>query len=250
MTLKTSKTNSTILSRIGAGALLVTALTLTAPLTIAADSPGDEAPKTQVKSQKVMKWVEKIDGVETTKHIEVNTQDGVITAYSIDEHGNKTLLDPTDVKIMDGSGLQITADVMQMMGDPANVEAMRVIVMDSGEAGKTGRNRIKIITTDDMDGLQAGQTFLMKDGAHSKIIVKRMMTDEDGNVMEVDKEIMILGQNGNGPQASMMVGAAQRLLEQAEILNREKELSAKTRRKLEKARKALVEAQEALEAEE
>ncbi len=255
MTLKTSKTNSTILSRIGAGTLLAGALAVTAPVTIAAgpvppQPPATEAEKMKTKTRQVMQWVEKIDGVETTKHIEINTQDGVITAYNIDEHGNKTKIDPADVKIMSGSGLQIMADEMQTMGNTSNIKAMRVIVMDADEAGETGKKHVKIITTDDLAGLQTPQTFFLQDGEHSKIIVKRMMADEDGNTMEVDKEIVIIGSGSGSPQASRMVGAAQRLLDQAQAVKRDKELSTKTRRKLEKARKALKEAQAALEAEE
>jgi len=238
MTLKTSKTNSTMLSRIGAGALLVTALTLTAPVTFAGDPNPPKTNAVKVKTKKVIKFVDNTNGVETAKHYEITTEDGVTTAYSIDEHGNRTVIDASEVKIVDGlDGL----DGLDVLDD------MNVFVMDGDGSGE---NLLKIIMGSDMDSMQTGQRFPMKDGAHSKIIVRRLAKDADGNVIDMDNEIMIMGQGGDVPQASMMVGAAQRLLERAESMNDDKELSAKTRRKLEKARKALKEAQEALEAEE
>ncbi len=237
MTLKTSKTNSTMLSRIGAGALLVTALAMTAPVTIAVGQDSD-TPKAQTKMTKVMKMVENVDGVETTKHIEINTVDGVTTAYSIDEHGNKTAIDVADIQTE-----------IQMAGGTGEFEDMNIFVMDGGEAGK---KRVKIIMGGNMENM-AGQHMLHKkngEGGHSQIIVKRMTKDADGNIVEIGNDVMVMAQSGHNMHASSMVGAAQKLLNQAEVLADEKELSAKTRRKLDKARKALKEAQAALAAEE
>ena len=241
MTLKTSKTNSTILSRIGAGALLVTALTLTAPVTFAGDPNPPETATVKVKTKKVMKFVDNTNGIETTKHIEITTEDGVTTAYSIDEHGNRTVIGASEIHMIEG---------MEGLSGLEGLAGMRILTMDTIGGHDSGEKRLKIIMGGDMDSMQTGQRFLMKDGAHSKIIVRRLAKDADGNVIDMDNEIMIMGQGGDVPQASMMVGAAQRLLERAESMNDDKELSAKTRRKLEKARKALKEAQEALEAEE
>ena len=88
----------------------------------------------------------------------------------------------------------------------------------------------------------------MKDGGHSKIIIKRMSKGDDGTMVDINNNVMVFG--GEGNHAAAMVGAAQGLLEQAEKMTGDKELSSKTRKKLDKARKALKEAQEALEAEE
>ena len=100
MTLKNTKNTSTILSRIGVGAFIAAALAATAPLTFAASGPADEAAQTQTKSKKVIKWVENNDGVETTKHFEVMSENGVTTAYSIDEFGNKTLINADEVEMI------------------------------------------------------------------------------------------------------------------------------------------------------
>jgi len=229
MTLKTSKINSTILSRIGVGAFLVAALAVTAPITFADDGPKADAPKVKTQTKKVMKWVENNDGVETTKHIEVIVKDGVTTAYSIDKDGNKTEIDASEVEMMD---------------DIEGLDGMSVFVTD----GMSGENHIKIMKGKLMDGMDGDHMLHMKDGAHSKIIIKRMSKGEDGTVIDIDNDVMFLAREGN--HAAAMVGAAQNLLDQAETMTGGKELSAKARKKLAKARKALKEAQEALEAEE
>ena len=87
MTMKTSKKHSNLFTRAAAAALLVGALAVTAPITIATAQES----AAQTKTKKVIKWAENIDGVETEKHFEVTIEDGETTAYSIDEHGNRTL---------------------------------------------------------------------------------------------------------------------------------------------------------------
>jgi beta-lactamase regulating signal transducer with metallopeptidase domain len=100
MTIKTSKTSMSVLSRIGVGTFLIAALTATSPIAIIAQE--SETPKTQTtKSKKVMQWVEEVDGVKTSKHIEVTTDNGVTTVYSIDEFGNKTVIDPSELNDME-----------------------------------------------------------------------------------------------------------------------------------------------------
>jgi len=247
MTLKTSKNNSTILSRIGVGAFLVAALAATAPITFAEDGPKADAPKVKTETEKVMVWVENNDGVETTKHIEVTVKDGVTTAYSIDKDGNKTEIDASEVEMMDGMD---------------GLEEMNVFVTD----GMSGEKHIKIMKGKHMDGMPGDDMLHMKDGNHTKIIIKRLSKSEDGTDIDVDHEFRVfpgddttvkMGSDfrvftgeGGGNHAAAMVGAAQNLLEQAETMTGGKDMSAKTRKKLAKARKALKEAQEALEAEE
>lgn len=278
MTLKTSKNNSTILSRIGVGAFLVAALAATAPITIAsaADGPAAETPKVKTQTKKVMKWVDKNDGEETTKHIEVIVKDGVTTAYSIDKDGNKTEIDASEVEMMDD---------LEGLEDLEGLAGMRVFVTD----GMPHEKRIKIMKGKHMDGMKGEHRIIIEglegleglegfeglegleglkklevlkvlkgmdgnyawntDGdEHSKIIIKRLAGGKDGTVVDIDSDFMFVG--GEGNHAAAMVGAAQGLLEQAEAMTGDKELSSKTRKKLDKARKALKEAQEALEAEE
>jgi beta-lactamase regulating signal transducer with metallopeptidase domain len=233
MTLKTSKINSTILSRLGVGAFLIAALVGTAPITFASDGPKAEAPKVKTETKKVMKWVQKNDGEETTKHIEVTVKDGVTTAYSIDKDGNKTEIDASEIEMMDGI---------------EGMEGMNVFVMD----GMSGEKHIKIMKGKHMGGMDGKHMKRMKimngEDGHSKIIIKRMSKGEDGAEIDIDSEVMFF--SGEGKRAAAMVGAAQGLLEQVETMNGGKELSSKARKKLAKARKALKEAQEALEAEE
>ncbi len=238
MTLKTSKTNSTILSRLGVGAFLVAALTVTAPITFAAgpqtsgaqvlDAPTPPAPpKIKTQSKRVMKWIENNNGVETTKHFEITEEDGVTTAYSIDEHGNRTLVDVSEIGMKDGQG------------------TMNMFVMDNED----GDGSIKIMMSDelgdlgDLEGLAGAETLHMTGDGHSKIFIKRMTTDDDGMIINMNEDAFVMDAGG---RTSTMVSAAQSLLEQAD----DKDLSNKARRKLEKARKALAEAQEAIEAEE
>lgn len=209
MTMKTSKTGSTILSRASVGAFLVAALAATAPISFAGD------PEAKTVEKKVMKWVENENGVETTKHIEVTVEDGVTTAYSIDEHGNKTVIDATEIDMPGGGG-------------------MNMFITD----GQSGEKHMKIM----MDG----QNIHMEDGAHSKIIVKRMTKNADGQIVDVDNNVMVFAGGDTGNHAAAMVGAAEKLLSQADS----KDLSSRVRRKLEKAQKAVREAKEALAAEE
>lgn len=274
MTLKTSKINSTILSRIGVGAFLVAALAATAPITIASasDGPVAETPKVKTETKKVMKWVVNNDGAETTKHIEINVEDGVTTAYSIDKDGNQTEIDMSEVEGMHGleglvglAGLSGLDGLEGLEGLAAleGLAGMKVFVTD----GMMGKKHIKIMKGEHMKGMKGDHMIIMKDfikmdgermlhmkdGEHSNIIIKRISIDGDGADFDmadfdIDNNVMFMGAQGN--HAAAMVGAAQSLLEQAETMTGGKELSSKTLKKLKKARKALKEAQEALEAEE
>ena len=213
MTMKTSKTNTSILSRIGVGVFLAAALAATAPISFAGD------PEAKTKTKKVMKWVENDNGVETTKHIEVTVEDGVTTAYSIDEHGNKTVIDASEIEMMPGGGQN----------------HMSMFTAD----GESGEKHMKIMM--DGEGL-----LNMEDGAHSKLIIKRMTKNADGTTTEMDNNVMVFAGGVEGSHTAAMVSAAEKLLSQADS----KDLSSRARRKLEKAQRAVKEAQEALAAEE
>lgn len=215
MTMKTSKTNTSILSRASVGVFLAAALTATAPISFAGD------PETKSTTKKVMKWVENENGVETTKHIEVTVEDGVTTAYSIDEHGNKTVIDASEIEMVPGG------------------EGMNMTITDSA----SGVKHMKIM----MDGQNMHMKDMhMEDGAHSKMIIKHMTKNADGQIVDVDNNVMVFAGDGTGNHAAAMVGAAEKLLSQADS----KDLSSRARRKLEKARKAVKEAQVALAVEE
>jgi len=249
MTLKTSKNNSTILSRMGVGAFVIAALAATAPITIASASggPKSEAPKVKTETKKVMKWVGNKDGVETNKHIEVTVKDGVTTAYNIDKDGNKTEIDASELEILEGMGGTEDMNVFVTDGKPG--EKHIKIMKGLHTQGKEGDHKVFIKRLKSMDGKHTVITEDLKGlaGENSQIIVKRMSKGDDGTVIDIDSDVMIMGAEGN--HAAAMVGAAQSLLEQAETMTGGKELSAKARKKLDKARKALKEAQTAIEAE-
>ena len=231
MTLKTSKNNSTILSRIGVGAFLVAALAATAPITIASasDGPVAEAPKVKTETKKVMKWVVKNDDVETTKHIEINVEDGVTTAYSLDKDGNKTEIDMSEVEGMDGleglagleglEGLEGLAGLAALEGLEGlealealeGLAGMKVFVTD----GMSGEKHIKIMKgkhMKHMKGMKADHMIIMKnlkkmdgkhmlhmkDGEHSNIIIKRISKDGDGTVIDMDNDFRVFPGDDNG----------------------------------------------------
>jgi beta-lactamase regulating signal transducer with metallopeptidase domain len=227
MTIKTSKNNSTILSRVGVAGFLIAALAVTAPITIAAaqDNLAGE-PKVETKTKKVMKWVEKKDGVETKKTYEILTEDGVTKAYQVDDYGNKTEVEMSEIEgmhVMDGENM--------------------MFLHDGGE----GQKRIKIVGGDhmtqtiDIEGLHE-----MGDGEHNQVFIKRMKKGGDGTEIDIDSNVFVMD---GGSHAVAMVEAAKGLLDQAEAMNGGDEISDKAKRKIEKARKALAEAQAALEEE-
>ncbi len=86
----------------------------------------------------------------------------------------------------------------------------------------------------------------MEDGAHSKLIIKRMTKNADGTTTEMDNNVMVFAGGVEGSHTAAMVSAAEKLLSQADS----KDLSSRARRKLEKAQRAVKEAKEALAAEE
>ena len=216
MTLKTPKNNANFLSRGAAAVFLTAALALTAPLTIAAaqDSAAD-TPQVQTKMKKVYKIVENNDGVETKKSYEITMENGVTTAYSIDEFGNKTLVDADEIEAMPG-----------MSGD----HGMRITMTD--EDGGSIEKHMKILTVDHM-GQSDGQ---------GQLFIKRIVKGADGQEVEMDDDVYVMGLGG-GSHASAMVSAAQDLLSSAEETT-----DGTAQKKIKKARKALKEALAALEA--
>ena len=222
MTIKTSKNKATLLSRIGVASFLVAACVATAPITIASAKDGDSTVHTKTKMKKVIKLVENNDGVETNKHYEITTEDGVTTAVSIDEHGNRTVV---DIESIDG------------MSKKGGNEHMMMFVGDDHMGD--GEKHVKI--------MMSGNGEHMGDGEHSRVIVKRIRKGSDGTQVEFDNDVFVLGGSSH---ASTMVRAAQGLLDRAEGMSGDNGISNDAKRKIKKARKALLEAQKALEASE
>ena len=224
MTLKSSNPNTGIFPRLGLASFLIAALAATAPLTLAA-SP-DNAPQVKSKIKKVFKLVENENGIESEKTYEIITEDGVTTAYSIDEHGNKTVVNLDEVEALSG-GMMGGSDILVW-----------------SENGKLGNKHIQLMLSSNMDQMPHG---LHMDGTHSKLLIKRLSKGSNGRNFEIDSNVFVMG---GGSHASAMVSAAQDLLGRASNMDGDQEHSTKVKRKLDKARKALKEAKEALEAEE
>ena len=239
MTIKTSKIRMSMLSRISVGTFLIAALTATSPITITAQE--SETPKTQTStSKKVMKWVEEIDGIKTSKHIEILTEDGVTTAYNFDEFGNKTVIDPSELNDM---AIFKSKHFNDDIEDAANGRDDIDVIVSDGD--NPGEKQVRVTVNNDMATGEDGREIII-DGAGNNTFVVTRTTSGDGRVqVQVDDNVRI----GDGPQASALVGAAQGLLVEAAKTHDGQKISAKARRKLEKAQKALKEAKEALEAE-
>lgn len=239
MTTKTRK--ATFLSRLAAGSLLIGAVALTSPISLAGSPGGEELagkPTTTQTSTRVIKSVQDVDGVKTETHYEIITENGKTKAYSIDKNGLKTKVDANVIEMEHGP---------HMSHGQNSSENSNVMVFRNGD-GKDIERRIEIITEDE---------FGPMDGQHKNVIIKKLGDGKDGSSKQVkvysfstsDNITLDLDDSGttmiHGTPAKAMVSAAHGLLEN---LNDEK-LSAKSKRKLEKARKALIEAQEAIEAE-
>lgn len=239
MTQTTRKT--TLMSRLAAGTLIASAIALTAPLSLAGHHGEDEMagkPHAKTMSKRVIKSVEDVDGVKTKTHYEIVTKNGVTKAYSIDRDGNRTEVDPATIKTKHGHVMTETHS------GPHNMDVMVMHGPDGADIEK----HIKIITENEMGG---------PDGQHKKVIVRTMKDGQEmsGKNVQVyafssadDVHVDIDG-NGHhmshGAPAKAMVGAAHDLIDNLD----DDKFSNKTKRKLEKARKALKEAQEAIASE-
>ncbi len=220
MTLKTSKNNTSLLSRIGVTSFLVAACIGTAPITFATEQGSEHTVHVKTKMKKVIKFVENNDGVETKKHYEITTEDGKTTIVSIDENGNKTVLDLDELEGL--PGLESDEHMMMFMSD--------------SEMGE-GDGHLKIIMSSNGDN--------MSEVRHSSMLVQR---GENWNIEDLeDSDVFIVD---GGSHASAMVKAAKDLLDRAEDMSSDKEISKDAQKKIKKARKALQEAQKALEASE
>lgn len=233
MTMKTSKTGAGLLARLGVSAFLVAALAATAPISFAGNPKTDPETKTKTVEKKVIKWVENVDGVETTKQYEITKEDGVTKAYSIDENGNKTEIDASEIE-MAGQAGGMNMFIADGQNDEFGEKGMKVFIEREGDPDQKA---FKIKVDGDMD---------FDEGTHSKVIIKRLSKNEDGTIVDMDNDVMVFAGDGQGSEIAAMVDAAKNLIDRAD----DSDLSNKARRKLEKARKALKEAQEAIAADE
>lgn len=255
MILKNNPSNRRSLRMVLAGAAGL-ALLATAPLT-SAQVPTPPATPDMDKFEKnvekrVVKWVTKDNGVETTKHVEIVTENGVTTAWEIDEIGNR---------------IQVPFDRIDM---PLELDHgggnMRVMVKKLGEGKNLSDQELEVMIADAMENIDI-EDLAGADGSR-KIIVKRM--GPDGEIMTED----VMGEDGfNGKKVivmeshdvvdfssdgensfvfhsgdhikskpGMMVDVATRMMDGVNT----DDMDRNVRKKIEAAQKALKEAQEAL----
>lgn len=246
MNMKSITPKNSLPSRLGLGACLVGALALTAPLSLA-DGQEDKLAgevHAKTKSKQVMKWVVSKDGEKSDKHYEIITEDGVKTAYKISEDGSRT-----EVEMSEIDALQVDMNIPDIPDVPhppgfANVE----VIMMGDEGDKSSKRKIKVI--------RSGQHGMSEDGSHNNIIVKKMTEGQgDGtshvyafssnNKIRIDLDVDALEMDYGQAHTQAILSAASSMVENLD----DADMSDKARRKLERARKALKEAEEALEAE-
>ena len=241
MILKTTqKANGPL--RLAASILALGALAATAPLTASA-GPDTE---THNVEKKVMKWVTMDGDVETKRHIEITTENGVTTAYEIDEFGNKTVvdldtLDMPDVPHPPGAPGEHKMRVhVKNLGDgdmsDAEIEALlgeHGIDLEEHIVGADREKKMIVIKqTSDIEMMENGE---------SKIIMKSINDGKGTTINFSGDEEFEFHTIGEG-KADMMVGVASDMLEKVDT----SEMARSTRKKVEQAQEALREAKEAL----
>ena len=246
------------------------ALLATAPLTSAQTPTPPTTPDTEVTAKsvekKVMKWVSNENGVETTKHIEIITEDGVTTAWEIDEIGNRIQVpvDSLDMPMhMDGHGDGKMRVMVKKMGDGQHVseEEIEVMIADALEGidlesleGKDGQRRMIIkrlgpdgeLMTEDVFG---GMHFdIEKLAGEHGVDGKSVIVMESHGMVDVtsDGQNSFVFHSGDHMKSKpdMMVDVATKMMDGIDT----NDMDRKTRKKIEAAQKALKEAQDALAA--
>ncbi len=240
----------------------------------AQQSPTPPAPPTTMSSdhsvdKKVMKWVTNDNGTSVSKHIEITTENGVTTAYEIDELGNKTLIDADEIVMphsdhMAGGKMRMKIKKMGESGDTEHVfknfatgdpESIQIFMKKLGENGDVDFDFKEFAKGDHKDM----QIFMKKlgDGEDFDIEAFKDMQGKNVFVFEGEKEMdmiknghskmIIKSLKGNhfpgSAQPEMMVSMAGSMLDDIDTGT----LDRKARKKIEAARKALAEAQEILE---
>ncbi len=237
MTHETKRTGR--LAKAAFGTLLLGAAAITAPISLAGGPKDDTLAGEHIakdKTVKVIKWKQSGDVPTAEKHYEIITEDGVTKAYSIDKDGNKTEIEPSMV--------ETEPHILHMNKMGADGQKLSVIV--TGDDDGDMKKRIEIITDKEfrsMDGEHENFTIETIDGEggqknvqiYSYGTTKVIDIDTDGDSTFIEQ----------GAHAKAVVGAASGLLEGVD----ESKLSDKSKSKLEKARKALKEAQAAIDSE-
>lgn len=255
MILKTNPTQRRSL-RIALAGAAGFALLATAPLT-AAQVPTPPAPPAaelagKSVEKKVMKWVTNENGIETKKHIEIETENGVTTAWEIDEIGNR---------------IQVPVDSIDMPIDLGAHRAgkMRIMMKDGQHMSEQD---IEVMISEAMEGMDI-EEIVGADGTR-KVIVKRLGPDGEMEVLSESisghhgldgQNVIVMESHGMVDVTSdgensfvfhsgdhmkskpdMMVDVASQMMDGVNT----DDMDRTTRKKIEAAQKALKEAKEAL----
>lgn len=244
--------------RLALAASAATALIVTAPLT-AAQAPTPPAPPemdvtVQSVDKQVLKWVTKENGVETKKHIEIITEDGVTKAWEIDEIGNR---------------FEISTDSIDMPMHMGNGEGkVRMMMNPFGEGAHMSEKDIELMIAKSLEGVDIEE--MIGENGERKVIVKRMGPDGEMNIVTENilgghgidgKNVIVMESHGmvdlshDGENSfvfhsgdhmkskpGMMVDVATKMMDGVNT----DDMDRSTRKKVEAAQKALKEAQEAL----
>ncbi len=240
MILKTNPTHKKSLrALLGGGAAL--ALMATAPLTTAQTPPDTpDVPDTTITAKsvdkQVMKWVTEEDGISKSRHIEIVTEDGVTTAWEIDENGNKTELETSEI-----------GDLPEFPQGLHGDSKTRIIMKKLGD-GDAEFNLEQFL--EGHEGVDLSEFADNLDGKKKVMIIERSEDFEiegDGtNVFkfksgEPGQSVFFSGEESGS--AETWVNVAGHMLDKIDTGT----VDRKARKKIEEARKALKEAEEALE---
>jgi len=256
MILKTNP-NPKLSLRLALGGAAAAALLATAPLTTAQTAPTPPAtPETTVTAKsvdkQVMKWVTNENGVETKKHVEIITEDGITTAWEIDEIGNRIQVpvDSVDIRGPEHHSGQMRI-VMKSLGDGSQMD----IDIDELAGEFAGDKRVIVKRLSDLSELEAlgelkaleglknleNLESLSELGEGQNVII---MESHDFIDVESDGQNSFVFHSGDSVKShpGMMVDVASNMLEGINTDDMDRE----ARKKVEAAQKALKEAQEAL----
>ena len=248
MNLKYNPSEKTSL-RLALGGAAITALIATAPLTTAQTSPTPpEIPTTIVTAdsvdKSVMKWMSNENGVLTSKHIEIITENGETTAWEIDEIGNRMQVnvDSLDMPMMpDMPGMSGDGNMRIIMKQMGDGESMDIDELAGGFHGDK-----KVIIKGFGDGKEIDIEKLIAEGHSGNVMVLEGESEMDVMTDHGKRHVVIKRMHAGGVpgkmNADVMVNAAGSMLDNIDT----GKLDRKTRKKIEEARKALKEAEEAL----
>ena len=248
--LKSNNSKSGWLSRIAASALIISAFGLTAPLSLAENHPEEElAGKSEKHVKKsVMKFVTNKDSKETKRHIEISVDGDKVTAFEIDEDGNKTSIDPDDIEEID-IGIMGRENVFALSLDKNEFAKWRDGEFKEWKEGDFAKWAEKM---KDGKGISRTFTFKSEDGAFE--FPHPPSPPNAPHILRFHQGGMSSGSlRSDGMDVEMRLRSAEGMLEAAEDMIREAEKTtedsrkiAKAKRSLDKARKALKEAERAL----